>query len=85
MRDYAFMQRFRRLHTKMLAKAQAQGIFTDEDVFKDQRKRFVADALAAEKATLHSGKGYLAKDVHSYMKAKASGRKVSRPKAKSWR
>ncbi len=51
----------------------------------EQRKQFVADALAAEKAMLRSGKGYFAKDVHAYMKAKASGRKVSRPKAKAWR
>lgn len=50
-----------------------------------QRKQFVADALAAEKAKLRSGKGYIAKDVHGYLKAKASGRKVSRPKAKTWR
>jgi hypothetical protein len=42
----------------------------------------VADALAAEKAMLHSGKGYLAKDVHDYLKAKATGRKVKRPKAR---
>lgn len=50
----------------------------------EQRKQYVAAALAAEKAMLRSGKGYLAKDVHSYMKAKAAGRKVSRPKAKAW-
>ena len=34
LRDYLFMRRFRQLRAKMLAKAQAQGIFTDEDVFK---------------------------------------------------
>jgi len=34
LRDYLFMRRFRRLRAKMLAKAQAQGVFTDEDVFK---------------------------------------------------
>lgn len=50
-----------------------------------QRKQFVADALAAEKEMLRSGKGYIAKDVHGYLKAKASGRRVSRPKAKAWR
>lgn len=47
-----------------------------------QWKQFVADALAAEKATLRLGKGYLAKEVHGYLKAKAAGRKVKRPKAK---
>lgn len=48
----------------------------------EQRKRFVADVLAAEKAMLRSGKGYLAKDIHDYLKAKVSGRKLKRPKAR---
>lgn len=34
LRDYLFMRRFRQLRARMLAKAQAQGIHTDEDVFK---------------------------------------------------
>ena len=34
LRDYLFIRRFRLLRTRMLAKAQSQGIFTDEDVFK---------------------------------------------------
>ena len=34
LRDYLFMRRFRQLRARMLAQAQAQGIFTDEDVFK---------------------------------------------------
>jgi len=34
LRDYLFTRRFRQLRAKMLAKAQAQDIFTDEDVFK---------------------------------------------------
>jgi metal-responsive CopG/Arc/MetJ family transcriptional regulator len=34
LRDYLFMRRFRQLRVRMMAKAQAQGIFTDEDVFK---------------------------------------------------
>ena len=32
-----------------------------------------------------TGKGYDAKDVHSYVKALADGRKARKPKAKSWR
>ena len=51
----------------------------------EQWKQFVTDALAAEKAARHTGKGYLANDVHGYLKAKASGKKVSRPKVKAWR
>ncbi|OFZ97306.1 MAG: hypothetical protein A2Z44_00130 [Betaproteobacteria bacterium RBG_19FT_COMBO_58_11] len=34
LRDYLFMRRFRLLRAKMLVKGQAQGVFTDEDVFK---------------------------------------------------
>lgn len=34
LRDYLFVRRFRQLRARMIAKAQAQGIFTDEDVFK---------------------------------------------------
>lgn len=51
----------------------------------EQWKQFVTDALAAEKAARRTGKGYLANDVHGYLKAKASGKKVSRPKVKAWR
>ena len=32
--DYIFIKKFRVLRNGMLAKAQAQGIFTDEDVFQ---------------------------------------------------
>ena len=31
--DYLFVRRFRALRTRLMAAAQAQGIFTDEDVF----------------------------------------------------
>ena len=31
--DYLFARRFRQLRQRMMASAQAQGIFTDEDVF----------------------------------------------------
>jgi metal-responsive CopG/Arc/MetJ family transcriptional regulator len=32
-RDYLFYRRFRALRARLLAKAKAQGIYTDEDVF----------------------------------------------------
>ncbi len=32
--DFLFVRRFRHLRQRMMARAQAQGIFTDEDVFK---------------------------------------------------
>lgn len=31
--DFLFMRRFRQLRQRMMASAQAQGIYTDEDVF----------------------------------------------------
>jgi predicted transcriptional regulator len=31
--DYLFVRRFRALRARMMSRAQAQGIFTDEDVF----------------------------------------------------
>lgn len=34
LRDYFFFRKFQDLRARMMAKAQAQGIFTDEDVFK---------------------------------------------------
>lgn len=34
LRDYLFMRRFRRLRAETMAQAQAQGVFTDEDVFE---------------------------------------------------
>ncbi len=33
LQDYLFIKRFRTLRNKMIAKAEAQGIFKDEDVF----------------------------------------------------
>jgi predicted transcriptional regulator len=51
----------------------------------EQRKHFVAEALAAYEATRRSGRAYAANDVHRYMQAKAAGHKVRRPKTKTWR
>lgn len=34
LRDYLFMRRFRQLRARMMAKAEARGVHTDEDVFK---------------------------------------------------
>ena len=33
LRDYLFLRKFRLLRAEMMTKAEAQGIFTDEDVF----------------------------------------------------
>jgi len=34
LREYLFLRRFRMLRAQLITKAQAQGIHTDEDVFK---------------------------------------------------
>ena len=34
LRNYLFFRQFRALRSRMMAKAQAQGIYTDQDVFK---------------------------------------------------
>ena len=51
----------------------------------EQRARFVAGALAAREGMEKSGKGYVAEEVHAYLRAKLRGVKARRPKAKSWR
>jgi hypothetical protein len=51
----------------------------------EKRADFVASALASRTETLKSGKGYAAEDVHAYIQARAQGKKIARPRAKSWR
>jgi hypothetical protein len=34
LRDYLFVQRFRALRRELMVYAEAQGVFTDEDVFR---------------------------------------------------
>lgn len=46
----------------------------------EKRKAFVADALAAEKEARETGVVYRADDVHRYIRARAAGKKVRRPK-----
>jgi predicted transcriptional regulator len=48
------------------------------------RTRFIADAKEARYEMIESGKGFKADDVHAYLKAKVSGKKVVKPKAHSW-
>ena len=35
LQEYLFVRKFRRLRQEMMAHAEAQGIFTDEDVFRE--------------------------------------------------
>ncbi len=51
----------------------------------EQRASFVSDAQAAREQMLATGKGYDASDVHAYVKARLSGDKPAKPKARSWR
>ena len=46
---------------------------------------FVKDAIAADKEMKETGLAYAAEDVHAYIRAKARGRKVKRPKPIAWR
>lgn len=50
-----------------------------------RRASFVSDAQAAREQMLATGKGYDASEVHAYLKARLSGDKPARPKARSWR
>jgi len=50
----------------------------------ERRKIFVADALAAEKEVERAGRAYPAGEVHRYLRARAAGRKMKRPKPAQW-
>ena len=50
----------------------------------ERRGSFVGEAQAAREQMLKSGKGYDANAVHDYLKARISGQKSSKPKARSW-
>lgn len=51
----------------------------------EQRRRFIADALAAKSEIEETGLGYGADEVHAWLKAKVAGKKAPKPKAKPWR
>jgi predicted transcriptional regulator len=51
----------------------------------EQRMRFIADAKTARREMRETGKGLDADDVHAFLKAKVSGAKAAKPKARSWR
>lgn len=50
----------------------------------EKRERFVAEATAAKTEAVESGEGYAAEDVHAYLRAKAQGQNVDKPKAVLW-
>ena len=51
----------------------------------EERRAFVADAVAARTEALTSGEGYAAADVHRYLAARVRGGRVRRPKVRKWR
>jgi predicted transcriptional regulator len=51
----------------------------------EQRARFLEDAEAARNTMIETGKGFDADEVHAHFKARASGKKATKPKARSWR
>ena len=50
----------------------------------EQRAGFVGEAQAAREQMLRTGKGYDASEVCAYLKARITGDKPAKPKAKSW-
>lgn len=82
------------LKTRASSAARARGVSTHAFMIEaireaataaEARARFVADAKAARKVMLKSGKGYASDDVHAYLRAHASGKASRKPAAKSWR
>lgn len=51
----------------------------------ERRRHFVQEALEAREEVYRTGLAYSADEVHAYVKAKASGKKASRPRARRWR
>jgi predicted transcriptional regulator len=54
-------------------------------IHAEKRAQFVADAVASRKEAVESGKGYVAEEVHAYLRAQAQGESAPKPKARSWR
>ena len=50
----------------------------------EQRIRFIAEAKLARQDMLDTTQGLDADDVHAYLQAKVAGKKVTKPKKRSW-
>ena len=51
----------------------------------ERHRNFTHAALAARDEFARTGVGYAMEDVHAYVKARAAGKKASKPKPKRWR
>jgi predicted DNA-binding protein len=60
-------------------------VLEDQVEAAERFERFVADARYADQRMQESGQGYVAADVHGYLKAKIAGRSATRPKPAQWR
>ena len=50
----------------------------------EQRASFVSEAQAAREQMLKTGRGFDVCEVHAYLKARIAGKKLAKPKARSW-
>jgi hypothetical protein len=50
----------------------------------EQRLRFIAEAKSAREEMIDTGQGLDADEVHTFLKAKVAGKKVAKPKTRSW-
>jgi predicted transcriptional regulator len=51
----------------------------------ERRREFIAAAQASREEFARTGVGYAMEDVHGYVKARAAGKKATKPKPKRWR
>jgi predicted transcriptional regulator len=82
------------LKKRVIAAAQGQGMTAHAFMVQaieasakaaEFRAEFVAQAEKARKAAIRTGKGYEAKVVHEYLRARIEGRPAARPKSVSRR
>ncbi len=57
----------------------------NQTLLDEQRRAFIAEAVAARSDALVSGEGFAAADVHRYIAARVRGERAARPKMKTWR
>jgi len=53
--------------------------------YAENRREFVAEALAARDEMDRTGLGYDGGEVHAYLRARLAGKKARRPRLRSWR
>ncbi|HSY27045.1 MAG TPA: hypothetical protein VK832_06050 [Burkholderiaceae bacterium] len=82
------------LKQRAVSAAQMQGVSTHAFMVNaieqaaaaaECRANFIADAHTARQQMIDSDKGYDADEVHTYIQARIAGKKMAKPKARSWR